>query len=518
MTISPAIPEVAPTEGPRILVKGFRIKGAILVSEDEILAALQPVVGKELTLGQLRQVAATISILYLEKGYIARAILPPQEIVDGIVEIQVIEGRRGSLRIDSNSDRIPSGLVQGFVDHRVAEGGPMDVRQLGEALTILNEQPGVSVKASLLPGKGEGEVDIAVDAAEQSLVSYDLGLNNYGSYSTGKAQVSGSIKANNPTGRFDAASAFFNLSDGSKYIVADYSLAVGVSGLRLGASASHLNYDVTEPSLAALNASGDATTAGLKASYPVFRRTFYYLSLTGDYQYSALQDRTVAGETGDRHVQTLKLGVDGFVVTGLLGGSIVNFGAGFTVGNTDQRNAAALATDAATRRAQGDFAKLGYNLSWLGSLPQDLTLNASLRGQLASKNLDSLEQFSLGGPNGVRAYPVGEASGDDGWLLSLNLGKQFSGVLSAQLFYDVGHVRLNHATWTNWNAANPNLQNAYSLHGVGVGMEWRVHRSVLISASLAKPLGNNPGADINGHDVEGKDSQTRLWAGLSGTF
>jgi hemolysin activation/secretion protein len=54
-------------------------------------------------------------------------------------------------------------------------------------------------------------------------------------------------------------------------------------------------------------------------------------------------------------------------------------------------------------------------------LPGGFTLYASFSGQRASKNLDSSEEFFLGGPNGVRAYPQGEGAGDEGWLSRLEL-------------------------------------------------------------------------------------------------
>ena len=196
----------------------------------------------------------------------------------------------------------------------------------------------------------------------------------------------------------------------------------------------------------------------------------------------------------------------------------ISFGAVYTRGNSDQRNALALASDSVTRRIQGDFSKLSYKLGWLSKLPQSWSLNANLRGQLAGDNLDSSEQFSLGGVNGIRAYPTGEGSGDEGWLASLNLGKKFSDTLSAHLFYDAGSIRQHHDTWANWNASNPGLSNTYSLKGAGAGLDWRISPAVLLSASVAKPIGDNPGANAEDHNVDGERNKTRAWLKLSAEF
>jgi len=518
-TIKPAVPaEPAQTAGPKILVKGFRIRGAILIPKEELAGQLQGVIGKKLTLGQLRAAASMLTAYYLQRGYLARAIVPPQEIRDGIVEIQIIEGKRGSLEIDSESSRITASSVQGFIDWRLAKGAPMDLSSLGEAINVLNEQPGVEAKASLTPGEDEAAVDLAVRAVEKPLVSYSLGFNNYGSYGTGERQANASITLNNPTGHFDTASLLVNASEGSRYVRGDYSIAAGFSGLRVGINASRMTYNLTPNEFDALEAEGEATTAGLAASYPIRRQTDFNLSLAGNFDYKHLKDRTVTGETSNRKVRVFMLGIDGYIVNIGPGGATVSFGGNLSHGNSDQLNDSALASDSTTRKVQGDFNKLGYNLGWLSRLPHDFSFNASLRGQAAGDNLDSSEQFSLGGPSGVRAYPTGEGSGDEGWLVSLNLNKRFGDNLSTYLFYDIGSIRLNHTLWSNWNASNTDLRNIYTLRGAGLGADWRISKSFLFSASIAAPIGSNPGADVNDHNVDGEGNKTRAWLKLAAEF
>lgn len=518
-SVAPAVPEeAAQAEGPKVLVKGFRIKGAVLIPEAELAAQLQGSVGKELTLDQIRAAGLLLTVYYMQKGYLARVVVPPQDIKDGIVEIQVIEGKRGALNLDKEGERIDAVRAQQFIERRLPEGAPMNLAQLGEALNILNEQPGIEAKASIAPGKKESEIDLNVKATGQPLARASLGLNNQGSYGTGEAQASGGVTFNNPTGNFDALSLLLNLSQGSSFLRGDYSVAAGSSGLRLGVNASHLNYHLVPSSFAALQSKGTANTAGITASYPLRRRTDSNLSLTGSYDEKCMVDQTVTGETGNRRVNTLNLGLNGYTLSSLLGGGVASFGANYVAGKSDQRNAAALATDSTTRQVQGNFGKFGYNLGWLSSLPAGWNLNAALHGQIAGKNLDSSEQMNLGGANGVRAYPTIEASGDDGWLLNLDFGKPINDSLTAHLFLDAGGITLNHSTWANWNAANPNLPNNYTLSGAGVGLDWRITPSALLTASIAAPFGNNRGADANGKNVDGYGNRARAWITLNATF
>jgi hemolysin activation/secretion protein len=102
----------------------------------------------------------------------------------------------------------------------------------------------------------------------------------------------------------------------------------------------------------------------------------------------------------------------------------------------------------------------------------------SLSGQIAGKNLDSSEQFALGGPNGVRAYPQGEGIGDEGYLANLELRHGLTNNLQALLFYDVG------STTVNRDVFGPPSANTRNLAGAGVGLRATV-KQVQLKLSLA---------------------------------
>lgn len=536
-------PQVVPAEpaaeekdtGPKVLVKSFHIQGALLIPQSELVAYLNPFVGKELSFAQLRSVAARLSDYYFQKGYLARVVLPEQDIKDGIVTLQVIEGKRGDLRINTNGERIDAARVGRFVDRRLAPGGPMNIANLGEALNILNEQPGLAAASSMAPGKAEGDIDVTVNVIGKPLFSAFFGADNRGLRSTGVAQAIGGLSLSNPTGNLDLFSVMASASEGTTYGRMDYSIAVGDAGLRVGAIASRLSYHVTQSGFDALQPKGTADTFGATFSYPLMRlpqaedrsvahkfgRAELGLNLTGSYQEKRLVDQTVAGETGNRHVSVSNIGLSGYMAE-MPGQSantaILSAGLSFSFGDSDQRNAAALSTDSSTRQIQGSFSKVSYNAGFLQPLSSTWSFNASLRGQTASKNLDSTERFSLGGPYGVRAYPVGEATGDEGWLLSLTLSDKLSGNLAANFFIDTGSVRLNRNTWDNWNASNTNLPNTYELSGWGVGLDYRVSPQILLNASIATPIGKNPGRDVNGLNSDGYGNHTRAWVGLAGQF
>lgn len=101
------------------------------------------------------------------------------------------------------------------------------------------------------------------------------------------------------------------------------------------------------------------------------------------------------------------------------GGGISAVDLSLVAGRLDIHSPGALFIDSLFARTNGAYMRLAYNGTRLQRLTDDDVFSASLSGQVADKNLDSSAKFSLGGANGVRAYPQGEVIGDEGTLVSL---------------------------------------------------------------------------------------------------
>ncbi|MDZ4097580.1 MAG: ShlB/FhaC/HecB family hemolysin secretion/activation protein [Methylophilaceae bacterium] len=504
--------------GPKFLVKGFRIEGATLISEEELQQQLEDSVGQELGFYQLQRLASRLTSYYSDKGYLARIILPPQDVENGIVIFKVIEGQRGNLRIENKGVRLDAERVGAFIDYRIARGDKFDFSALSSALNVLNEQPGIEVKSRIVSGEAESDVDVLVSAEDTPLTRYLLSTSNHGSRGTGEPQITGSVVFNNPFGLFDAASVLLNVAEGSRFLRGEYSMAIGNSGLRASVNASGLDYDIIQSSLKSLDARGNAITAGAGLSYPLIRRTNLSLNLSGNYDHKILRDYALGIEIGDRDIDAFNIGLVGSRIDGFMGYGQTGFAISLGAGDVNLSNTAAKAADSISRRTEGQYTKLSYYFSRNQLLSNRWSLAANLSGQFAGDNLDSTERFALGGPNGVRAYPVGEATGDEGWLASLNLTYTISENLNAVAFVDGGGIRLNKNTWANWNAGNPRLDNTYSLAGGGFALNWILAEKFALNAIIATPFGNNPGRDSNGDDSDSRSLGVRGWVSLTTTF
>jgi hemolysin activation/secretion protein len=167
-------------------------------------------------------------------------------------------------------------------------------------------------------------------------------------------------------------------------------------------------------------------------------------------------------------------------------------------------DAVTLATDAVTAKSSGAFTKLGYNLSRLQSLSDKDTLSLVVSGQQANKNLNSSEKFSLGGAYGVRAYPQGEGSGDQGWMSNIEVRHSLMEYVQGVAFFDSGTVTINR----NAYAAGTNTR---SIAGAGVGLNAQ-YSGVQLKTTLAWPTSGGQAQS----EPASLSNNPRLWAQVSG--
>lgn len=506
------------TAGIKVLVKEFRITHTRLIQEAELQSVVAEFVGKELNFEQLQSVALKVSDYYRKKGFFARVFLAHQVIKDGIVEITVVEGTLGRVDVETPAgSRLKSDVAKQTILAQQKIGAPLRPEDAQRGLRILNEIPGYSATATLQPGEKEGETNLLAKAQDTPLLSGLGMLDNYGVKSTGENRFIVGLSVNNPSGQGDQLGLFGLYSTGTQFARAAYTARVGYDGLRLGVNASALRYTLGG-SFASLNASGTADTWGFSSIYPMLMKTGMNLYLDAAFDHKHLVNTAQGTNTSDKTIGDLTLALRGDRIDEIAGRGINQFNLALTSGNATFANAADLAADRASANTDGSFQKITYTATRLQKLTDTTGLFINLSGQFANKNLDSSEKFSLGGPNGIRAYPMGEAPGDEGWMINAEARHNLSDGLQLVGFLDTGHIQLNQNAWANWNAPVANKPNTYQLSGAGVALNYVSKNGFMVRSSLAARVGSNPGHDANGNDSDGSKSQARMWVQLNKTF
>ncbi|MBU1384932.1 MAG: ShlB/FhaC/HecB family hemolysin secretion/activation protein [Alphaproteobacteria bacterium] len=496
----PDAPVDAVAEGRRIRVDAVRITGATLFSEAELVAAAQVTPGLELTLPELRNAAARITRFYNSHGYVlAQAYLPAQDVVAGTVTIAVIEGRYGDIAL-RNEAGVPDALASGLL-HGLNPGDPVAIAPLERRLLLLSDVPGVVVRSTLSPGAEVGSSDLTVDLTPAPSIYGSLEADNAGNRYTGAYRFGGSVNFANPTGMGDLISLRLLAStEGLAYGRAAWQVPFGAAAV--GVAWTHMQYDLGEE-FSALDAGGEADIFSVFASYPLIRSRAANLYADASFDAKYLSDEIgLVSQVSDKEIHA--------VTVGLRGDSRDDFGGGgwnagslsWTTGNLDIENPLERAADALAARSRGGFGKLQYSLSRLQTVSGPLSLYGSVRGQLATDNLDSSEKMELGGAYAVRAYPEGEAYGDEGHVATLEARlalDQWTPSLPGRFqligFVDRGEVDFAHDPW--FSGSNHARRSGY-----GVGLNWSGPDDLFIRASYARRIGDQ--AVTSGPDERGR--------------
>ena len=504
---APAAPNMA---GMRVQVKAFRITGNTLIAEPELQAVLAPWVGKESSYAELQQAANALAEAYRKRGWFVRPQLPAQDVSTGIITINIIESRLGAVRIEDGGKvlRTNRALVTDTMTARQKPGDALNLDALDRSTNILNDTPGLAVATILAPGKNTGDTDAVVKVQDKALYSGTATLDNQGARATGADKLSASLTLDSPSGRGDQIALNGNTSQGSDYAKLAYNLPWGRDGARVGASASAMQYKLLGD-LASLQAKGDAQTLGANASYPLVRSGSKNMALSGAIDRKTYYNEASSVATSKKVADVAVMVLSGDLLDALGQGGMTMWGVNLTAGQLDlSANATNQTADRTGAKTEGSYSKLGYNLARLQRLSDKTTLWASFSGQSAGKNLDSSEKFSIGGPSGVRAYPLSEGTGDSGWLATLEVRHNLKPELQISAFYDHGQIKQSFdASYTGAPVVND-----ASLKGMGVGLSWSQPGNFAVRASLARRIGDNPLASVlNGTDGDGSLTHNRLW-------
>lgn len=485
----------SPADEARIAVKAFLISGAHAIPVAELQALIADSSGKELTLADIDVLALRITRYYREAGYlVARAYVPAQEINNGVLEIAVLEGVLGKVEIENRAGIGGAALA---TINALQTGAALRNETLESSLLPLSDLPGIEVRTTLRPGETIGASDLLVEVQPGRMLTGSIDLDNFGNRFTGAYRLGGNFSWNNPAGLGDQISVRAQGSDEEMtYLRLGYHLPVGPRGMRVGLAWSEMRY-LLGKDFAVLNADGRATTASLYAQHPLLRRRDANLFVALQYDGKSLLDRIGATNTDARKsLDSWTVSLQGAMADDIAGGGMSSALLSWTTGRLEMdRDSATI--DQVSARSKGQFDRWNFALNRTQRLTDRSNLFLSWTAQGTRKNLSSSEKFSLGGAQGIRAYPQGEGTGDEGRLLSAEFRWQLSDTWQALAFYDDGRVKINHSPWTTET-------NHRRLAGTGLGINYANNGFTVKIFTAWKAGTGKPTSDI--------DRSPRLWA------
>src|SRR5258708_32848516 len=86
-------PEGQAESKPLFVLRQVAVTGAMAIPRDRLATAWQPYLGKKVSQADLGAIATAVGDIYRAAGFhLSRAIIPPQDIQDGRVQLRVVEG------------------------------------------------------------------------------------------------------------------------------------------------------------------------------------------------------------------------------------------------------------------------------------------------------------------------------------------------------------------------------------------------------------------------------------------
>ncbi len=441
-------------DGKKIEVKKFLIEGAVHLSNDELKSIASPYENQELSFKQMLDIASLITKAYREKGYfVARAYIPQQNILtqNGSLKINIIEGNYGKFHLENNS-LVKDEIVQANLDD-IKEENIVSSQTLERAMLIINDTPGVVVnKAEVRPGKELGTSDFIIGTEATKPYNGYIIADNYGSQYTGKHRIMAGVDINSPFKLGDKITAFAMTSEKTGLISGKvgYEFPLHANGTRGELSYSKTTYELGS-TYKNLDATGSSDSIVARVSYPIIRTRLENLNSYTQIAYNEMKDEIQSTNSivkKDSVVATVGLDYtkDEMLFTK---NSQTRAAISLTMGKLNFEDQDDIQNDKAGANTQGDFSKLNLELGKDIELLPTLRWENTLQAQYAfgNKNLDGSQDLSLGGINGVKFYPDGEQSAENGYIFNTELLytlPSFQGLNSTiSLFYDVGRVYMS---------------------------------------------------------------------------
>ncbi|MBS0199880.1 MAG: ShlB/FhaC/HecB family hemolysin secretion/activation protein [Proteobacteria bacterium] len=459
---APAQPNAALLpEGQHFLLKEVHFTPSELLPKEALDAAVKPYLGKTMDGKELAHLLDDVNALYAaRKITTARAVLTSQTIEDGVLNVELVEGRLG--KIDIRGTRH---VHDRFIRRRISqrENEVVDSDRLRDELVYLNRTTDLQVRALLQPGAQRGQTDIALQVAEPDRHSFDVFADNNGVDSTGRLRIGAQAQLFGLLGVDDRLEGNIAHSRGGNDGALSYSIPVDPWNGRLGLNVSHSKINVINGAFQQLEITGQSTVYGIELNQPFVATRDWLLSGVGSYSIGDSKTDISGQHIADTRTRLITLG-----------GSLQH--------QSDHRRWGFTQLYTRINSSEPMLGKTNFNtfpgnafyLQRLGD--SKWALRGNLGWQFSTgKNIPSANLFQIGGIGSVRGYERGVISGPRGYYAALELHRVQSERLDIYGFADHG-------------AISGFYPKSLGITGVGVGALYRYRDWLTLSGDVAKPI------------------------------
>ena len=464
-------------------IKSIRVNGASNYSAVEVNDYFSGLIGRKIVLEELRKSAEQLERQYRSDGFfLARVFLPPQQLRDGILEIQVVEGFIGEIIVDA-PDHPTQQRVQSILAPILLQK-PVQLSELESRLLQINDLPGVTATSILQSGATMGSSNLLVKILFRPNI-YSVSVANTASNILGPWTYTANASLNRALGLEESldislASAggnFDELRSGSLR----FSRPIGKNGAVLSIGGL-LAFARPGENLRELDLRSRSISASVRFRAPLLRTRTHSLFFDAGLSVnrsrtSALGEKIVEDKTtvADLNVSwqhigwlggTTELTVSAFRGLGLLGAS------------------GSEAELPSVENFVPNFTRFGFSLVRNQLIDNVWSLQLRMQGQLSSDSLLSGELISFGGPALGRGYDPSVIAGERGLGGALEVRRNLP--LAQPFLSDVQiYGFCDFATVASSGSVSQPAESA-RIVSLGAGTRYRLFHRALVDFQLAQ--------------------------------
>ena len=464
-------------------LSGITLQGNTVYSAAELLVYWQDLLGKKVTLTQVYAVADAITAHYRNAGYIlTQAIIPPQQINNGMVLIKVIEGHAQDVIIEGDV-KGRQGLFNAWVK-KIKASKPLNNAVLERYTLIANDVSGLTVKSIIRPSKTTSGASDVVFVIEHKPFDADISYDNRGTRAMGPRQITANLGANSLVNLLERTNLTILTTDDFQelhYYALQHSQLLNSEGLTLNFS-GNISYSDLGDYLDDYDVEGRNKSFNVELAYPIIRSRNKNLSCKAALTVRNSRTDTMDELQSEDRLRIVKFGIDYDYTDRWQGVNMVNL---MYYGGLDIFGSRETGSDHLTRAdGHSQFAKVTLDLYRRQILPYNFSLLLAGTAQWADVSLLSSEEFGYGGTQYGRAYDFSSITGDKGLAGKLELqysrgfGSAPENYYQLYAFYDVGR------TFQNSQLKDENDTG----QSIGCGVRFRWTQYLSGSVEIAQPL------------------------------
>lgn len=448
---------------------------------------------KNVDINDLYEAVFEITSYFRRSGFpAATAYLPPQSVSDGKIDICVELGRYGKITI-LNDSRVKDSTIKSLIS-KLHVGETINSRKLETVINNINDIGGIKVDIILKPYDKIGESELLIQIKNGKYENYAMYSENYGSQSSGRYRYGFSESFSELYGKGDKLTVTASISNQRQHNYGiQYEQNIGNDGSKIGININKTDYELGS-NYSSMGAIGNASTIGIYGVTPFYKTSNSELELHYGLEYRDLKDEMREFDYAiEKHSYGVNLGVNGME---LLPKTSINYDFTIYAGNLIA-DKAYIGEIPLQIDNTGIYKKGFVNFNLIHGFDEKLDVLLRVQAQKAANNLDSSDQFYLGGANGIRAYPQGEGSGDEGYQVNAELRyhTKVPGLILST-YFDIGHIKYEKGN---------NFTGGTTLKGWGIGTFWSDSRGYWLKLDYARRIG------LANDATENAKAKQRLW-------